>query len=147
MDTFGFLKSHPLMSGFTDDGVRIIQAATALRQVPAGTPIFIERMQGESAFLLVEGEVGLAFSGGEEMSFLRAPSHFGELALLSPGPRRLNATARTGCVLLEINRRDFQSLMKQRPQACAKFLMNLSQAVGARVTGAADVLDRLLRTA
>jgi len=147
MDTFSYLKSHPLLFGFTDDGVKIIQAATTLREVPAATPIFIERMQGESAFLLVDGEVGLAFSDGEEMSMLQSPSHFGELALLAPGPRRLSAKARTNCVLLEINRRDFQNLMKQRPQACAKFLMNVAQAVGERVTAASSTLEQLLRTA
>ncbi len=145
MDVFTFLKAHPLLGGFTDDGIKIIRAATTLREVPGGTPIFIEKMHGESAFLLVKGDVSLSLGNDEPLATLSAPSQFGELALLTPGVRRVNAKAAVDCVLLEVNRRDFQNLMKQRPQACAKFLMNIAGAVGQRVVDASEPLERLLR--
>ena len=147
MELFDRLKANPLLTGFTDDGVKIIQVATSLREMPAGTPIFVEKMHGESAFLLSEGAVVLTRGGGpseRQVGLLHPPDSFGELALLQPGPRRVSARAQTDVILLEITRRDFHNLMKQRPQACAKFMMNIAASVAGRVADAAPVLERIL---
>lgn len=146
MDVLTALKQSPLLRGFTDDGVRIIQAATTLRRLPAGAPIFVEQMHGESAFLLADGQVSLFLSRGgveKELAVLSAPDSFGELSLLSPGPRRISAKAKSDVVLLEIPRRDFMSLQKQRPQACLKLLINIVDGFGTRATGAAGVIELL----
>lgn len=147
MELFDRLKANPLLDGFTDDGVKIIQVATSTREIPAGTPIFVEKMHGESAFLLSEGAVVLSRRGdaGErQVGLLHPPDVFGELALLQPGPRRVSAKAQTDVILLEITRRDFHNLMKQRPQACAKFMMNIAASVAARVADAAPILERII---
>src|SRR5687767_8828973 len=128
MDVYAALKPNPLLKGFSDDGVKIIQSVVQPRQLEAGSPIFVEKMLGESAFLLVQGEIALLTSrGGVErvVGGLAAPEHFGEMSLLSPGPRRITARARTPVTLLEIHRRDFVNLQKQRPQACLKLMGNI----------------------
>lgn len=150
MDVVAALKQNPLLKGFSDDGVRIIQAATTSRQLHAGAPIFVERMHGESAFLILEGtvELYLARPGGEKvLGLLQAPDHFGDFSLLSPGPRRISARAHSEVALLEIPRRDFQTLQKQRPQACLKLMMNIVDAFGQRTAAAAGVFDRLIEMA
>lgn len=147
MDAFAALKENPLLRGFTDDGVKIIQAAVTLRRLDAGSPIFVEKMQGESAFLLAQGEISLFVTrqGMErEIGALMAPESFGELALLAPGARRISARARTACVLLEIPRRDFLNLQKQRPQACLKLLTNIVERFGQKAGEAGPLLDRVV---
>jgi CRP/FNR family transcriptional regulator, cyclic AMP receptor protein len=147
MDPFAALKENPLLRGFTDDGVRIIQAAITQRRLEPGSPIFVERMLGESAFLLAQGEISLFVTrqGQErEIGALLAPESFGELALLAPGPRRISARARTGCLLLEIPRRDFLTLQKQRPQACLKLLSNIIERFGQKAGEAAPALERVV---
>lgn len=147
MDVFTFLKANPLLRGFTDDGVRIIQAAVAPRQLEPGMPIFVERMIGESAFLLGHGEVSIHATRNNverELGVLYAPDAFGELSLLQPGPRRVTAKARTQTLLLEIHRRDFLRLQQQRPQACLKLIMNITETFAQKSIAAAPVLERLV---
>ena len=147
MDPLAALKANPLLEGFSDDGARIIQAAVTLRQVPAGAPIFVEQMQGESVFLLVEGSVELfVHRGGQErvLTILRGPDHFGELSLVKPGPRRVNAHAQTSTTLLEITRRDFLQVQKQRPQACLKLLLNIVERFAAKAQAATPAFEQII---
>lgn len=146
-DMLAALRQSPLLRGFTDDGVRIIQAATTGRQLPAGAPIFVEQMHGESCFIIGDGQVSLYTTRGgaeRELAVVGAPDSLGELSLLSPGPRRISARARTPLYLLEIPRRDFLNLQKQRPQACLKLMINIVEDFGARAGYTAPVLERLL---
>lgn len=150
MDVFTFLKASPLLRGFTDDGVRIIQAAVAPRQLEPGMPVFVERMIGESAFLLCHGEVSVHATRNNverELGVLYAPDAFGELSLLQPGPRRVTVKARTPTLLLEIPRRDFLRLQQQRPQACLKLLVNITETFAQKSLMAAPILDRLVDVA
>jgi CRP-like cAMP-binding protein len=147
MDVFTFLKANPLLRGFTDDGVRIIQAACAPRTLEPGMPIFVERMIGESAFILCHGEVTIHVNRNNvdrELGILYAPDSFGELSLLQPGPRRVSAKARTQCYLLEIPRRDFVRLQQQRPQACLKLMVNITEGFTQKSLAAAGVLEKLV---
>lgn len=147
MDVGFFLKASPLLRGFTDDGVKIIQAATTSRTVQAGAPIFVEQMQGESLFIVASGGVELYLSrGGSDrvLATLSAPEHFGEISLLHPGPRRMSVRATTTTDLLEISRRDFLSVQKQRPQACMKLMLNIVDQFSERASAAAPLMHRVL---
>ncbi len=148
-DFFRALQGCPLLDGFTDDGVRIIQSVCVRREVPAGSPLFVERMVGESAFLLLQGEVVITIvrqGRPIELGVLRAPDVFGEMALLRPGPRRASIHARTPVHLAEIARRDFLVLQTQRPQACAKLLAAVAERMGDQMQAAGPLLDRLIDT-
>lgn len=147
MDVFAFLKANPLLRGFTDDGIKIIQAVAAPRQLEAGMPIFVERMMGESLFLLAIGEVTLHVTRGgfeREVGTLYAPDSFGELSLLHPGPRRVTAKTRSPSLLFEIARRDFMRLQQQRPQACLKLVVNVTETFAQRGVAAGPLLERLV---
>ena len=127
--------------------MRIIHAATTLRQFGPGQPIFLEQQVGESAYLLVSGSVTVSVARGgvpRVLANISAPASFGEIALLSPGHRRVTVSAQTAVSVFEIPRRDFASLQKQRPQACMKLMVNIMQDFGERVQMAAPLLDMLL---
>ncbi|MCC7072947.1 MAG: cyclic nucleotide-binding domain-containing protein [Deltaproteobacteria bacterium] len=147
MDVFAFLKANPLLRGFTDDGVRIIQSVAAARQLEPGMPIFVERMMGESLFMLAIGEVTLHVTRNgieREIGTLYAPDSFGELSLLHPGPRRVTAKTRSPSMVIEIPRRDFARLQQQRPQACLKLVVNITEAFAQRSVAGAPLLERLV---
>jgi CRP-like cAMP-binding protein len=146
-DLFPFLQQSPLLAGFSTDGVRIIQSIAVPRQIDPGAPIFVERMHGESAFLLVAGEVALSVERGgavRELGTLGAPEALGELSLLHPGPRRVTARARTVVGVIELARRDFVELQAQRPQACAKLILNITERFAERTQQAGPLVDRLV---
>jgi CRP/FNR family cyclic AMP-dependent transcriptional regulator len=150
MDLFAYLKANPLLRGFTDDGVRIIQSVVQARQLDPGTVIFVEKMMGESCFLLAHGEVGVYATRNNqerEIGILQAPDAFGELSLLQPGPRRATVKTVSPVLLLEIQRRDFMKLQAQRPQACLKLLVNISDGFAMKSLAAAHVLERLVDVA
>ena len=147
MDVFAFLKANPVMRGFTDDGIRIIQSVVAPRQLEPGQPVFVEKMMGESAFLLGHGEVSVHCKGTRgverEIGTLFAPDIFGELSLLQPGPRRVSVKARTQCLLFEIPRRDFLRLQGHRPQACFKLVANLTEGFAMKAAASSGALEKL----
>ncbi len=146
MDLFPFLRPCPLLRGFSDDGVRIVQSVVTARQLDAGMPIFVQRMLGESAFFLVHGEVAVSVARQnqeQQIGVLVAPDAFGELALLYPGPRRATTRTTTPALLLELTRRDFLTLQSQRPQACLKLSMNITERFAQRAIEAGSLLDRL----
>jgi CRP-like cAMP-binding protein len=149
VDLFSALPQNPLLQGFSDDGVKIIRSVCVARRLPAGSPIFVERMLGESAFLLLDGEVRVTVhrQGLEhELGTLQAPDVFGELSLLHPGPRRASVHALTNVQLAEIARRDFVALQKDRPQACAKLLSAIAERFGRAAHQAGPILERLVDT-
>jgi CRP-like cAMP-binding protein len=146
-DLFASLQRSPLLSGMTEDGIRIVQSICVARQVPPGTPVFVERMLGESAFLLLSGEVSVTVArpgGPRELGTLVAPDVFGELSLLRPGARRVTVTAKTTVDLAEIARRDFLQLQKQRPQACVKLMITISERFGRAAQDAGPLFDALV---
>jgi CRP-like cAMP-binding protein len=150
MDVFPYLKANPLLRGFTEDGVRIIQAVCAPRTLDPGMPIFVERMMGESAFLLCAGEVSVSVTRNNmerEIGIITAPDAFGELSLVQPGPRRVSTKARSQVLLLEVPRRDFLRLQQQRPQACLKLMMNITETFAQKSILAAGLLERLADSA
>jgi CRP-like cAMP-binding protein len=147
MDLTPYLQQSPLLQGFTDDGIKIIASVCVPRQIEIGTPIFVEKLHGESAFLLVAGEVQISVErehGPRELAVLQAPDVFGELSLLKPGPRRVTARARTQVGVLEIQRREFLALQKQRPQACIKLLMNVTNRLAQRVDETGHLFEKLV---
>lgn len=147
MDVTPYLQHNPLLQGFTDGGLHIIASVCVPRQIEIGAPIFVERSHGDSAFLLVAGEVQLSVErdhGFRELAVLIAPDVFGELSLLKPGPRRVTARARTLVGVLEIPRREFLALQKQRPQACIKLMMNVTERLAQRLEETGSLFDRLL---
>jgi len=148
MDVFAFLKANPVMRGFSDDGIRIIQSVVAPRQLEPGQPVFVEKMVGESAFLLGHGELTIHCVGSagadREIGTLFAPDVFGELSLVSPGPRRVSVKARTQCLLFEIPRRDFLRLQGHRPQACFKLVANITEGFAHKGVAASGALEKLV---
>ena len=147
MDLLPWLQQNPLLHGFTEDGMRIIQSVCVPRQLEAGSPIFVQRMQGESLFMLAHGEVAvvLAKNGIErEIGVLQAPDAFGEMSLIVPAPRRVTVRARTPVALIEIPRRDFLNLQKQRPQACLKLQVSIAERFAAYAAAAGNSFERLV---
>jgi CRP-like cAMP-binding protein len=147
VDLYRYLQQNPLLQGFSDDGIRIIESVCVARQIDVGNPIFVEKMLGESAFLLVAGEVSLSVERNgqqRELASISAPDVFGEVSLLQPGPRRVTARARTAVGVIEIPRRDFLNLQKQRPQACIKLLMNVTERLAQRLQETGPLLERLV---
>ena len=142
------LKACPLFKGFSETGLILVGKVSHERSFPADTPIFVENMVGESLFIIKTGIVRLSIksSTGQDvvMDKITTGETFGELGLLIGGQRLVTATADTDCELLEIPRRDFAKLQKQKPQTCLKLMLAVVNQFGKKIGAAKDYLKPLL---
>lgn len=146
------LASCPLFHGFTETGLQILGSIARERAVRAGETIFAEDAPADSMFVVVTGSVAIRASGAEgrerTLAMLGPGEAFGELALLTPGGRRLvGAVAQEDARLLEIVQRDFARLQTQKPQACLKLILNVAGAFGRKMSDNRALLRSLLLAA
>ena len=59
MTAFEALKRADLFGDFTETGLRIFASIAVEKSIPAGTPLFVENMVGESLFIVKSGTVRL----------------------------------------------------------------------------------------
>ncbi len=109
------------------------------REFPAGSVILREGEEGDSMFIICEGEVEitkrLTLELDEEtpkervMIRLKADDgvSFGEMALLEKEARSATVTALTSVRLLELRREEFMGLVQDDPQMGVKILLRLAQ--------------------
>jgi CRP-like cAMP-binding protein len=129
------LQPFPLFAGFTDTGLGIVAQICRLRDVPQGMSVFLQGAPGEGLFLVQSGQIEIVSGTAADSKVLcvvREGEQFGELALLRAGPRKVTARARTACRLIEMRRGDFNELLKQKPQACMKLMLNVFAEVERR---------------
>ncbi|HET7826348.1 MAG TPA: cyclic nucleotide-binding domain-containing protein [Anaeromyxobacter sp.] len=140
------LQRAPLFKDFTETGLKIFAAIAQEKAIPAGTPIFVENMVGESLFIVKSGTVRLTQKTGEgerDLGTLGAGEHLGELGLLAKSVRLVSAVAATQCEVLELTQRDFARLQPQKPQACLKLALAIAADLAARVADARDLVREL----
>jgi CRP/FNR family transcriptional regulator, cyclic AMP receptor protein len=140
------LQKAPLFREFTETGIKIFAAIALEKAIPAGTPIFVENMVGESLFIVKSGTVKLTQKGADgerELATVGAGEHLGELALLGQGVRLVSAVAATACEVLEITQRDFARLQPQKPQACLKLALAIAQDLAHKVADNRELLREL----
>jgi len=145
------LGASALFAEFTDTGKRIFATIATEKRVPAGAPLFVENMVGESLFVVVAGGVRLSQKrpeGGErEAGQVGAGEALGELAVLAPTVRLVSAVAAADTQVLEISQRDFLALAPQKPQACLKLATAIAGQLARRMAESRDLLREALARA
>jgi CRP/FNR family transcriptional regulator, cyclic AMP receptor protein len=147
MAAFDALRHAALFRDFTETGLRIFAGIAQEKSVPAGSPLFVENMVGESLFIVRSGKVRITQrtpEGDRELATVGAGEHLGELALLGKSVRLVSAIAATPCEVVEITQRDFVKLQPQKPQACLKLALAIAADLAAKVSDSRDVLRELL---
>ncbi len=140
------LERAPLFKDFTETGRKIFAAISLEKAIPAGSPIFVENMVGESLFIVKSGTVRItqrAGDGEKELAILGAGEHLGAVALLGKSVRLVSAVAATACEVVEITQRDFVRLQPQKPQACLKLALAIAADLAAKVAENRDTLREL----
>jgi CRP/FNR family cyclic AMP-dependent transcriptional regulator len=140
------LEQNALFKDFTDVGLRLFAGVAQEKSIPAGTPLFVENMVGESMFIVKAGAVRItqhAEGGEKELAVVGPGEHLGALSLLGKTVRLVSAVAATPCEVVEISNRDFLRLQPEKPQACLKLALAIAADVAARVMDTREALQRL----
>jgi CRP-like cAMP-binding protein len=108
------LKQTPLLAELGRRELEEVGRLVDEIDVAAGKVLMRQGETGREFFVLVDGSVGID-RDGTRVRALGPGDFFGEIALLSEGPRTATATAETPTKLLVLGHREFHSLMTQYP--------------------------------
>jgi len=142
------LERNALFKGFTEIGIRLFAGIAEQKAYPAGTPLFVENMVGDSLFIVKSGAVRLSqrIDGVEkELGVVGPGEHLGALALLGKTVRLVSAVAATATEVVELSHRDFVKLQPEKPQACLKLALSIAADLAARMAENREALQRLAR--
>jgi len=100
------------------------------RSYPKNTMIFSEYQSGQDMFIIQGGQVKISkvVDGNEViLAVLQRGDFFGEMALLENKPRSANAIAHEDCVLMTVNRANFDQMVATQPQLVARLTTTLAE--------------------
>lgn len=113
--TAELLPRFPL---FTDLGKRAFVALFGTLELEshlAGSAIVVEGAPGDCMYAVAEGSVEVFRDDGKVLARLPQGAFFGEMALLSEGPRLASVRASSACVLLRFGKDELMELVKEHP--------------------------------
>jgi CRP/FNR family cyclic AMP-dependent transcriptional regulator len=112
--------------------VEVVNCATA-------SSLFKQGETGDSMFLILEGQMRVSTpkkttDGALFLRMLEAGDSFGEVALLSQGPRTASVEATQNSVLIKITAGSLDKLMSEQPALAAQFLYHLAKVLGRQLS-------------
>ena len=117
------LRRVPLFSDL--EGRDIDQIASAMRQrtFSAGQQIAVEGQSGVGFFVIEDGEAKVTVHG-DEVRRLGPGDYFGEVALITQGPRTATVTADTDLKTYGMTFWEFRPLVEETPSLAWKLLQS-----------------------
>lgn len=92
----------------------------------AGETILREGDEGDTAYVIVSGEVEVLIgAGGRRVGKLGTGEVFGEMSLIEPGPRAATVVALTDVECLITTYEDFVSSIEDNPERAVAFMRTL----------------------
>jgi CRP-like cAMP-binding protein len=120
------LHNVPLFSGCNKKELRSIAGLGAPVSVPDGTKLTEQGKPGFEFFLMIEGKAKCLIDGKVVATF-GPGDFFGEMALLSRGPRHATVAADGPCEVLVLDGREFSGLLDTSPSIMRKLLVALAE--------------------
>lgn len=104
----------------------IFEDSTEPVSFPAGSIIFSEGDQGDSMYVVKEGEVEIQVRS-VVVETVGSNGFFGEMALIEKDPRTATAVARVDCRLIPINQKRFEFMIHEVPFFAISVMKDLSR--------------------
>ena len=120
------LAQVPLLAGLTRRELDHLAEGTEVVDVPAKAPVVVQEDHGEGVFVLLDGAARVV-RNGRTVATLGPGSHFGELALLDPGPRTASVVTTEPSTLAILDATHFRSAMRESPEMAERLLATLAR--------------------
>ena len=127
------LAEVPMFSACSKQELRQISRLATEVEVKEGRVLTEEGKLGREFMVILDGTATVTI-GGEQVATLGPGDSFGEVALLSRGPRTATVEATSDMTLEVVSARDFNQLVEDVPQLARKLLVGLAEYVAANVT-------------
>ena len=127
------LERVPFLAALSDADRRWLSERVRRRNYDKSDIIFQKDDPGQSLFIVESGQVRIYMPGVQgtdlTLTVMGPGEFFGDLSLLDGRPRSASASASVATVLLTIERNDFTSLIRARPDAALAILAEISRRV------------------
>lgn len=109
--------------------VDLVKRERNTKKYAAGEVIFAEGDKDNGCFFVLEsGQVEIA-NAKKFLETVEPGGFFGEMGLVNHKPRSATATAKTDCVIVEVNEGDFYFLIQHSPYFAVEMMQVLSDRV------------------
>ena len=125
------LRTVDIFASTPDEVLAEVAGLLKESETPAGTTIFDKGDQGESMYIIVEGEVE-ALDGDHVFTKMGERQVFGEMALLDGEPRTATIRTTQPTRLLRLDQEPFYELLKDQPEITRGIIHVLLQRLRAR---------------
>lgn len=115
------LAKMPLFNQLDERELLHVLQVTEVVSFKNGETIISEGEEGDSLFILLEGEVRVK-NGENELALLVPGDHFGEMALVRGEPRSADVISKGDSELMVIRRAEFFEILRQEHQLAVKLL-------------------------
>lgn len=122
------IKSVPLFQHCSKKELADVASIADELDLPEGKVLTREGDRGREFFVLVDGTVEIR-RGGEKLDDLGPGDFFGEIALITKGPRTATVTATSPIEALVIEGRAFRALLDRTPGIAVKVMLALAERV------------------
>lgn len=123
------LKAVPLLEACTAEELNRIATLAEEIEVQAAE-ILTHEGEREALFYIVATGTATVTRDGHKLTTLGPGAFFGEVALLTHGPRTATVTADTAMKLLRLDERRFASLLRDAPSVARKILEGVAKRLG-----------------
>ena len=132
----------PLLEELTEIELEVLAGIMKPKSVGADRLICSEGEEGKSFFVIADGQVSIIKSvkGGEEqvLTELGPGSVIGEMSLLDGGRRSASVKAIGNCVVLEVNKEEFDALYQASSPFALRFVERIAIDLSMRLRSADD---------
>ncbi|HEX2578454.1 MAG TPA: cyclic nucleotide-binding domain-containing protein [Aquihabitans sp.] len=120
------LAAVPLFAGLTRKELGHLADGTEVVEVPAAALVVQQDDYGEGVFVILDGAARVV-RNGRTVARLQAGSHFGELALLDPGPRTASVITTEPSRLGVLGAAAFRVGLRESPKMAERLLASLAR--------------------
>jgi len=120
------LARVPLFSGLSAKQLRRVAGLAEEVRYMEGAAVVKEGEDGDSFFVIVEGEAKVVRKDGRVLNRLLPGDFFGEISLLDGGKRTASVVSETPMRMLMLDRRSFARMLKEEPGIASKMLRELA---------------------
>jgi SulP family sulfate permease len=142
------LEANEFCHGVPPEKAAALREVLQPRTIAAGGTLFAAGDFGDSLMIVLQGdiEIRLLTPDGYSKRLARygPGTFFGEIALLTPGPRTASAIARTDSQLLVLDRPGFERLIASNPETAVASLLALGQAQAHELRSSTSEILRLI---
>jgi CRP-like cAMP-binding protein len=132
----GSLRRIKVLADLADEHLMSFARYLELQHIPQYTELVKEGAEGDSMYMLLEGElrVRVLVHGKESiLATLEPGESFGELALVDQGKRSADVIANVESAVLKISRDGLKKLFDEAPALAAPFMHALCRITAARL--------------